>query len=231
MALVLVLAIGGALTYWLVRRPMPTPTPTPRPSIRPAPRPRASATPSPATQPEEPKRPRPAATPRPAPLRVLSDLPGARVFLDRKFVGTTPLDVREVTPGSHRLNVSVDGHEMYGEDVEIGDEPVTVTVRFTEVKLDESLVVVHKHGVGSCRGRLVATTEGLAYETDAGADGFRTGFATLDRFEVDYLKKNLRVTLRGGRTYNFTVEGSSADPLLVFQKKVDAARKRLAARD
>jgi hypothetical protein len=39
------------------------------------------------------------------------------------------------------------------------------------------------------------------------------------------------VTFRGGRTYNFTVEGSSADPLLVFQKKVDAARKRLAARD
>ena len=63
----------------------------------------------------------------------------------------------------------------------------------------------------------------------AGSHHWPKGFAALERFEVDYLKKNLRLTVRGGRTYNFTVEGTSADPLLIFQKKVDAARKRLAA--
>ena len=42
---------------------------------------------------------------------------------------------------------------------------------------------------------------------------------------MDYLGKNLRVKLKGGRTYNFT--GDSADALLSFEKAVEAARKRL----
>ena len=229
LVLLLVAALGGASAYWMLHRPGPAAAPTTQPSVRPLPRRPPSAAPSPTPGPVEPGLARPTAPPRPAPLHVESDIPGARVFVDRKYVGTSPLDVRELSHGSHRVNVSVEGYEMYGEDVEIGDSPVLISVRFREVKLDESLVVIHKHGVGSCRGRLAATTEGLAFEPDSGNDGFRTGFDALERFDVDYLKKNLRLTVRDGRTYNFTVEGTSADPLLIFQTKVDAARKRLAS--
>ena len=98
-------------------------------------------------------------------------------------------------------------------------------MRFKEVRLDESLAVKHKHGMGSCEGRLVATTGGLQYETDHDKDGFSIPFASLEPLEVDYLKKNLRVKVRGGRTYNFTAE--DADDLLVFQREVEAARERL----
>ena len=49
---------------------------------------------------------------------------------------------------------------------------------------------------------------------------------SLETLEVDYLKRNLRVKLRSGRTYNFTAE--SADALLTFQKNVEDARKRLS---
>jgi hypothetical protein len=43
---------------------------------------------------------------------------------------------------------------------------------------------------------------------------------------VDYLKRNLRVKQRGGKSWNFTAE--SADALLAFQKSVEKARERLA---
>jgi hypothetical protein len=158
-------------------------------------------------------------------LRVDSDVPGATVFLDRKFLGTTPLEARDVTPGSHRLNVSADGYELYGESVEIGRGVQEVMVRFKEVRLDQKVAVVHKHGMGACRGTLVATTAGLSYDTADAGDAFRAPFSALEPLQVDYLKKNLRVKLRGGRTYNFTAD--SADHLLSFQKAVEAARKKL----
>jgi hypothetical protein len=161
-------------------------------------------------------------------LRVESDVPGAQVFLDRKAVGTAPLEI-EVTPGPHRLNVSAEGYEMFAEDLDLASGRREVVVRFKEVRLDTWADVVHKHGVGSCQGRLTAQPAGLRYEASRAQDSFAVPLEALQRFEVDYLAKTLRVTLRGGRTYNFTTREPSADPLLAFQKKVEEARRRLAA--
>jgi hypothetical protein len=134
--------------------------------------------------------------------------------------------VRDFAPGAHRVNVSADGYEMYAETLDLDGGRRELMVRFKEVRLDETLEVVHRHGLGSCRGRLLATPEGLRYATEDGKDAFTSPFSGLETLEVDYLRKNLRVRLRGGRTYNFTAE--SADALLTFQKKVEAARKRLS---
>jgi allophanate hydrolase subunit 2 len=98
-------------------------------------------------------------------------------------------------------------------------------VRFKEVQLDETLDVAHKHGIGSCHGRLLATPAGLRYEADKPADSFAVGFDTLQPIEVDYMSRNLRVKQRGGKTWNFTAD--SADALLSFQQAVEKARKRL----
>ncbi|HSD27050.1 MAG TPA: PEGA domain-containing protein [Vicinamibacteria bacterium] len=175
------------------------------------------------------------ATPRPRPepraevavptLRVDADVPGANVFLDRKFLGTTPVETRDFQPGSHRLNVSAEGYDMYAETIELTSSSREVVVRFKEVRLDERVDVVHKHGIGSCRGRLLATTAGLRYEADKQADSFEVAFDRLEPLEVDYLDCNLRVKQRGGKTWNFTAE--SADALLAFQRAVEKARKRM----
>ena len=161
-------------------------------------------------------------------LRVDSDVPGAQVFLDRKAVGTAPVEL-EVTPGLHRINVSAEGYELHAEEVDIPSGRREVLVRFKEVRLDASVEVVHKHGVGSCQGRLTATPTGIRYEASRSQDSFAAPLDALQRFEVDYLAKTLRVGLRGGRTYNFTTRAPSADALLTFQKRVDEARRRLAA--
>jgi hypothetical protein len=158
-------------------------------------------------------------------LVVDADVPGAQVFLDRKFVGQTPVTLRDVAPGTHRLNLSAEGYEGHAEDVEVSAGTNEVMVRFKEVRLDERLAVTHKHGLGSCRGELVATADGLQYETDNAKDAFSLPWSALEPLEVDYLRKNLRVKQRDGRTYNFTAD--RADALLVFQKAVEKARARL----
>ena len=64
------------------------------------------------------------------------------VFLDRKFLGTTPVETRDFEPGPHRLNVSAEGYEMYGESVELAAGPNEVVVKFKDVRLDERVDVV-----------------------------------------------------------------------------------------
>ncbi len=158
-------------------------------------------------------------------LRVDADVPGARVFVDRRFIGTTPVETREIPPGPHQLDVSAEGFGIHGETVDLGTGSREVVVRFKEVRLDETLAVTHKHGVGSCRGALSASTSGLRYQATGSADSFSARFVDLEPLQVDYLGKTLRVKLRGGRPYNFTAD--SADALLSFQRAVEAARKRL----
>jgi hypothetical protein len=225
---IVVAAIAAAL--WVLARPPAAP-----PKLAPvAPRatsPTPRTTPAAPAAPEAHATPRPRAQPRPEPrsavasLKVDADVPGANVFLDRKFVGTTPVETREFEPGSHRLNVSAEGYEMHGETIELGSGPSEVMVRFKEVQLDERLEVTHKHGVGSCHGRLVATVAGLRYESEKAGDSFAAPFSSLEPLQVDYLNRNLRVKQRGGKTWNFTAD--SADALLVFQRAVESARKRL----
>jgi hypothetical protein len=161
-------------------------------------------------------------------LRVESDVEGASVFVDQKYAGQTPLALPTVTRGSHRVTVSAEGYDMYVEMVDVTSEPMLVSVRFREVHLAERLDVTHRHGLGSCRGRLSANESSLRYEAEGSADSFDVPLASVERLEVDYLRKNLAVRLSGGRTYNFTVRSGGADPLLVFQQKVEKARQRLA---
>ena len=224
LAVLVVVTIGIAVWFFARRPPEGPKGPPVAPRARTSPTPRATPT---APAPEARATPR--AEPRPeaaAPtLRVDADVPGANVFLDRKFLGTTPVETRDFEPGSHRLNVSAEGYDMYAETIELPPSSHEVMVRFKEVRLDERVDVVHKHGMGSCRGRLVATTAGLHYEADKAGDSFEAPFASLEPLQVDYLNRNLRVKQRGGKTWNFTAD--SADALLGFQKAVEKARQRM----
>jgi len=222
--LILLVLVAVAAGVWLLARP---PAGGPKgPPV--APRARTSPPPRPTPAPVEARatpRPRPEATAPIPTLRVDADVPSANVFLDRKFLGTTPVETHDFAPGPHRLNVSADGYEMYAETMDLPAATSEVMVRFKEVRLDETVDVVHKHGVGSCRGRLLATTAGLRFEAEKAGDSFAAAFAALEPLQVDYLSHNLRVKMKGGRTWNFTSD--SADALLAFQKAVDKARSRM----
>jgi len=189
----------------------------------------------PVARPAEPAPVKPAVepTPKEAPpttgtLRIDSDVPGASVFIDRVYLGTTPITVPDVTPGSHRLNASATGYDGLIETIEVQPGPRDVMLKFKDVKLDVKIDVVHKHAVGSCRGTLSATPQGLRYETTNTGDAFSAPLADLTGFEVDYLAKNLKIKLRSGKTFNFTDPAGNADPLFAFHRDVDHARQKLA---
>jgi hypothetical protein len=228
------------------RRPAPAPPAAAEVAAPPAP---VSERPSPEPQPPSaidasPVARRPAATPAeaapataPAPadtapvtatLTIDSDVAGAEVFLDRNFLGVTPLTVPNVTPGSHRLNVTATGYEGISETIEVAAGPREIMVAFKIIRLDARISVVHKHGVGSCAGTLVATPDGLRYETSNRGDAFTVALNGLDTFAVDYLAKNLRVKIKQGKTYNFTDPDGDGDRLFVFHRDVEKARTRLA---
>lgn len=160
--------------------------------------------------------------PLPGSLRIVSDVPGATVFLDRNYIGTTPVDVKTIAPGDHDLTVSAEGYDMHAETVNVTSGHREIEVSFKNVQLRETLPVVHKHGIGSCEGTLVADNSGLRYETSNKGDAFSAPFGALDQFEVDYIKKNLNIKIRKGKNYNFTEKSGNADALFVFHKNVKA---------
>ena len=189
---------------------------------------------APETPPSRPKAAPRADTPASAPLPqhqatliIASDVQGASVFLDRQFVGTTPLTVTNLELGKKQLNVTATGHEGYAEGIELKAGSNRINVEFLKVRLDASVPVVHRHAMGSCQGTLAASVNGVAYQTDNRDDTFSLPFAEVDEFEMDYLKKNLKVRRRGGRTWNFT--NPNADALFVFHRDVQKARERMAA--
>ena len=233
------------LGLYMVSRPKPAPArtpvataPAPVVAPRPAPAPAPSEAPRPARRAAAPApaaAPPPAEAPAPPPdlvtLHIDSDVPGAQVFVDRQFIGAAPVTTTDVKPGAHQINVSAPGYDQYAQSIEIEPGPRDLMVRFKEVKLDAHVDVVHKHGIGSCRGTLVATAQGLRYDTANKGDAFTVPLANLEVFDVNYLEKNLRVKIKGGKQYNFTDPTGNADNLFVFQRDVDKARQRLLKGD
>ncbi|MCC7126765.1 MAG: PEGA domain-containing protein [Acidobacteria bacterium] len=213
----------------------PAAAPTPAPAAEPAPStpaPAASGRPAPAPKKAAPApEPAPAAPSAPtlATLVLETDVPGASVFINREYVGTTPLRLDKLPPGTAQLKLTADGYDGIERavDLDAGDNPVTL--RFREVRLNKRIGVAHKHGMGGCDGTLVATVDGLTYETTNKNDAFTLPYAQVETFVVDYLEKNLRVKQKGGKTWNFTDKAAAnADALFVFHREVEAARKKLA---
>jgi hypothetical protein len=246
-AVVAAVVIGGVVLFLPRSRPAPETAETPVPEAAPetapapaaappsAPAPSAGGTRARAPQPAEALEPAAAAAPvaEAAPdlgtLRIETDVPGAQVFLDRQFVGTAPVTAANVKPGTHQLNVSAEGFDGIARTIEVEAGTRDLTLRFREVKLDVRLPVVHKHRMGSCRGELVATAQGLQYASDDKDDRFSVPLADLEQFQVDYQEKNLKVKVRKGKQYNFTDPDGNADRLFVFHRDVDKARQRLAS--
>ncbi|MSO56549.1 MAG: PEGA domain-containing protein [Acidobacteria bacterium] len=205
------------------------PAPAPVPRAAPAPE-KAPAAPVRSARRPKPAPPAPAAPAEEAPggtLHIDSDVAGAQVFIDRQYIGATPLTAPNVSPGTHQLNISAQGYNGIAQSIDVEPGPREFLFKFKEVRLDLAIDVLHKHRIGTCKGRLSATPQGLRYDTTNKDDAFRLPLPDLQMFEVDYQAKVLRVQSKKGKRYEFTDPEGSADRLFVFHRDVDAARKRL----
>ena len=241
--------VGAAVFVYRSSRPARSVAAAPAAAVKPAAAPAASAPPISAPSPApiavetaarkgpRPKTPAaieaPAAaapvetTPTTATLTITSDVPGAQVFLDRQFVGATPVTAKDVAPGPHQLNVSAPGYDHHVQPIDVAPGAREIAIAFREVRLDAAIDVVHKHRMGSCKGRLFATPRGLRYDTADKDDTFTAALLDLETFQVDYLSKNLRIQPKKGKRYDFADPDGNADRLFVFHRDVDRARERL----
>ncbi len=164
-------------------------------------------------------------------IMVESDHAGAMVFLDRNFKGNTPVRIGELQPGEYRLTISLEGYDVENRRVTVERDSVTVRVEFGDPipTLEAAVAVVHKHTFGSCAGTLAATEDGFAYRTDH-RDAFTLAFGQAEAFELNYIENNLRLKVRGGRTYNFESPTDDMDSLFVFHRDVNGYREAVAAR-
>jgi len=242
--------VAGVIAYIVVSRPAPPaatpvpPTSVATPAVTP-PAPGAAPPAAPTTSAAPKRSPAPAATPArsaepvPAPdappvagtLRFTSDVADTSVFIDRQYLGTAPITAPNLAPGPHQLKMVAAGYDSINETIDVEPGPRDYAAKFKEVKLDVRIDVTHKHGVGSCQGTLLATAQGLRYETSNKDDAFSVAFGDLETFEVDYLNKTLKVKIRKGKTFNFTNGDPNADRLYVFHSDVEKPRKRLAGGD
>ena len=252
-ALVITVAVGlvlaGAFVAFKPTPPDPKPSePAAKPSV-PPPAANEERTPEPPSSGparritrREPATPAREAAPPPPPdpveaspeagtLRIDSDVPGAHVFIDRVFIGATPVTAPNVKPGTHRLNVSAPGYDGVAETLDVAPGARDVLIALKSVRLDAKIAVVHKHRLGSCRGQLIATPQGLRYDTTDKDDGFSVSLQELETFQVDYLEKNLKLKLQKGKRFEFADPDGNADRLFVFHRDVEKARDRLKKGD
>ena len=239
-----VLAIGGVWLFLLMQPAPGTPasagsTPSnveKTPAVPPVPtlRPSAEVATSPAVKKgtanpkalatESPAAPVAEVAPTSATLRIAADVADASVFIDRKFVGTAPVVAAEIAPGPHHLNVSAPGYDAVSIDIDVAVGERDITIKLKDVRLAATVQVKHKHAMGSCAGTLRASPQGITFETANKDDAFSVALGNIDVFEVDYLAKNLKLKVKGGRTYNFTDPDGNADRLFVFHRDVEKAR-------
>ena len=151
-------------------------------------------------------------TPTTGTLVLESDTPDTTVFIDRKFLGTAPQTLRDLAPGDHQLIFSPTGHDSIRMTVEVEPGTRTIVARFKEVQLNEAVEVVHKHAFGSCRGTLKASPNGLTYDTKNTEDVFTVPLMNPEIFSVNYVEKNLKVKLKGGKTYTFAEPDGTSRP-------------------
>src|SRR5262245_47576242 len=113
--------------------PPATPPPAPEPE-------RGPATPSrSARRAAAPKEPAPVEAVPSAPmatLRIDSDVAGAQVFIDRNYIGVTPITSPEIAPGAHRVNVVAPGYESIAENIDVEAGTRDLQFNFKEVRLD-----------------------------------------------------------------------------------------------
>ncbi len=73
----------------------------------------------------------PSSSDRAAVVTVTSDPPTAEVFVDGRQAGLTPLDVRGLAPGEHRVTIKKAGHLDNSRLVTVADARVALAVRLT----------------------------------------------------------------------------------------------------
>src|SRR5215213_10931630 len=109
-----------------------------------------------------------------ASLRVKTDTPDVEVWLDGESVGRTPLTLKNLTAGKHRIALLKDGYEDGMQDVEVApgkSNSVFVVMKPRSVKLPDLPVefrIVNAGRSSKYVGTLRVSAEAMDYKSENG---------------------------------------------------------------
>lgn len=111
-------------------------------------------------------------------LRIKTDTTDVQVWLDGEEVGRTPLTLRTLTPGKHRMTLMKSGYEDHAQEIEIlagQTNSIFVVMKPLNLKLPDLPVefkAIHQHRTGTCVGTLTVSREALDYKASNDGDQF-----------------------------------------------------------
>jgi hypothetical protein len=165
-------------------------------------------------------------------LRVKTDVAEALVVLDNKEVGRTPLTLRDVSVGKHRLVIVKDGYEDHVQEVDVTalkTASVFAVMKPESARMPEVPVtfkVTHHHFSGHpCSGKLTVTADAVDYDAEDDADKFHIPLATIKSlsrswgpyaglpvFGIKASTDSMAFRIEApGRSYNFRAFRETAD--------------------
>ena len=118
-------------------------------------------------------------------LRVKTDASDVQVLMDGQEAGHTPLTLRDVPSGKHRMALLKDGYEDHLQEIEVlANQPnsIFVVMKPLNIKLPQLPVefkVIHQHRLGTCFGVLTVSAEALDYKAENDSDRFHIPIATI----------------------------------------------------
>lgn len=116
-------------------------------------------------------------------LRVKTDTSDVTVWLDGADVGRTPLTLRTVTIGKHRVVLAKDGYEDHSQEIDVVSNQtnsIFVVMKPLKLKLPDLPVefkAIHQHRTGTCVGKLTVSADALDYKAENDADQFHIPIA------------------------------------------------------
>lgn len=111
-------------------------------------------------------------------LRVKTDTSDVQVWLDGEDVGRTPLTLRVVSSGKHRLALMKDGYEDHLQEIDVlpsQTNSIFVVMKPLKLNLPDLPVefkAIHQHRTGTCVGTLTVSPEALDYKALNDSDQF-----------------------------------------------------------
>jgi hypothetical protein len=118
-------------------------------------------------------------------LRVKTDTRDVQVWLDGESVGRTPLTLRTVGAGKHRLGLMKDGFEDHLQEIDVlpnQTNSVFVVMKPREMALPPlptEFKVIHQHRLGNCTGVLTVSLDSLYYKSTDDSDTFHIPISTI----------------------------------------------------
>lgn len=116
-------------------------------------------------------------------LRLKTDTSDVQVWLDGEEVGRTPLTLRAVASGKHRLALMKDGYEDHQQEIEVlpsQANSIFVVMKPSTLKLPAlpaEFKAIHQHRTGTCVGTLTVSAEALDYKAINDSDRFHIPIA------------------------------------------------------